>query len=72
MKKFFASYEWAYGREHRLEEFANANDVLALVKKAHEEDSVYRQFVVIYGEKLEFEPCEIVQSFRIKESCNNS
>jgi len=66
--KYFASYRNAYGNSHELKEFDKLDDVLALVKRADDEFQGIRQLVVIYGEQLEFEPCEIVKSYRIKES----
>lgn len=67
--KYYASYRYAYGNEHRLEEFDRLDDILALVKRASDDEYAgYRDLVVIWGEKLEFEPCKIVESYRIKKS----
>ena len=67
MDKYFAFSTWAYGNEPRREEFDKLDDVLALVKKAADEDAGYLNLVVIEGRKLEFEPCKIVESYRVKE-----
>ncbi len=65
--KYYAFYIFAYGYEHRIEVFDELDEVLAFVKKASD-DTVYRDLVVIHGDRLEFEPCKGVESYRIKES----
>lgn len=66
MEKYFVFYTYAYGSESRREEFDKLDEVLALVKNAADEDTGYRNLVVIVGRKLEFEPCKVVESYRVK------
>ena len=65
--KFYAFYTWVYGMEYRREEFDDEKDVLAFVKRANDPTDGVRGLTVIYGQKLEFEPCKVVESYRIKE-----
>jgi hypothetical protein len=67
-KKYHAFYIWAYGYESRYECLDNEKDMLELVRKAREPDDNhgYRNLRIIYGDLLEFEPIEIVKSWKVK------
>jgi hypothetical protein len=68
MTKYFIFYRQAFGNGHVHLETSKLEDVLALVKKAENPDeSGFREFVVIEGHKLEFEPHTVVETYRVKE-----
>lgn len=66
--KFHAFWVNPYHMTRETAEFeADAlESVLALVKKNATEDDNVRGLVVIWGERLEFEPATVVQTYRIK------
>jgi hypothetical protein len=64
---YHAFYVWAYGNERKYECFADEASMLAMVKRANDPDDGVRDLKIVSGELLEFEPCQIVESWRIKE-----
>jgi hypothetical protein len=60
-------YVWAYGNHPRYESFHDKIKLLEFVSKAKLEDSGYRDLYVIQGTLLEFEPCEVVKTWKVKE-----
>lgn len=67
-ERYYVFYKWAYGGELRAEVYDDQESMLARVKQAKEPDSPYRDFAVIYGTSLDFEPVEVVMAYRIKHS----
>jgi len=63
MKKFFVI--WASGSLAETKEFYDENEMLECVRKHHE---MYDRLpLVYYGEKLQFEPAEVIKSWKIKD-----
>ena len=75
MKRFYATYVYAYGMEAKSEVFDDTESLLAFIKKAKADEvddwTPYLGLCVIYGEKIEFEPATYVETWRIKEREDN-
>lgn len=56
---------WSYGSCQEVKEFIDYDEMIECVRK-HVEQEGYVP-TVYYGEKLEFEPAEIVKSWKIKD-----
>lgn len=59
-----------FGMDRQYKVFGDLEPVLDLVKeneKDADDFSRVRNLVVIYGERLDFEPAVVVQTFKVKE-----
>ena len=73
-KRFFAFYTEPVGARRVMKEFDDEVAVLALVQEANKPEHEYRSvsgLIVIYGERLEFEPYEKVTAWRVREPAEN-
>lgn len=64
MKKYFV--HWSYGSCAKIKEFTNGDEMLECVRE--HVNMFDMPPTVYYGEKLEFEPAEIIKSWKVKES----
>ncbi len=68
MDRFHCFYTDPAFREPKHVSHDQLQPVLDLVKEnAKEHSGNVRGLKVIWGEELEFEPCEVVQTYRVKE-----
>jgi hypothetical protein len=62
MKKYFVV---TWGTGGGVQEITHYEEMIELVRKHYE--MYERHPIVFYGEKLDFEPAEVVKSWKIKE-----
>jgi hypothetical protein len=71
-KKYHVFWCEPYGNTRRYEAFGEIEPVLRLVKADYDHrQGKYSNVAglrVVYGELLEFEPCEVVTTFMVKET----
>lgn len=73
VNKFYAFYTWAYNSQPKREDFATVDEVERFYKKVmdiagREGTNPYLGLSIVYGELCQFEPIEVVQVWRLKET----